>query len=581
MLKTIALYRALQGKYLRPHWRLVALLGVLIFVGAGVQLITPQIVRHFIDVASENGELRSLYSAAVVFLAAGMTAELLKALYTYLGRDIAWRATNRLRSDLTLHVLRLDMGFHNSHTPGDLLERIDGDIERLANFFSQFFVQLLGGLLLMGGLVAVTWIEDWRFGLSVGGFAAFFLVTRVRLLYFLMPFWRGESEARAQIYGFLGERLSGIKDIQKSRAVSNTMARFYEVMRRRVFSWMKAGMVGRLAWGVTSAVNSTRFPVGLAVAAYLFQRGEITIGTAYLIFHYLWMIRVPISAISREFEDLQRAGASIQRVKELLDTPSRVTDGRGAQAATGRPGIEFSGVSFGYNPDVRVLHDVSFQLEPGRTLGLLGRTGAGKSTLSRLLFRFYDPDEGEIRIGDADVRQIGLEDLRRHVGMVTQEVQLFEASVRDNLTFFDSEMVDERIVETLESLGLGPWFQSLAGGLDTQMRSGGDQLSAGESQLLAFARVFLKDPSCVVLDEASSRLDPATEGLIQAAVDRLLEERTAIVIAHRLTTIQRVDEIMIIEEGRIKELGAREALAGDPESRFAGLLRTGLEEILA
>ena len=289
MLETIALYRELQGKYLRPHWRLVTLLGALIFVGTAVQLITPQIVRYFIDVASEKGELSSLYSAAVVFLGAGTAAELLKALSTYLGRDIAWRATNRLRSDLTLHVLRLDMGFHNSHTPGDLLERIDGDIERLANFFSQFFVQLLGAILLLAGLgailllaglVAVTWFEDWRSGLAVAGFAAFFLVTRVRLLYFLMPYWRVESEARAQISGFLGERLSGIKDIQKSGAVSYTMARFYEVMRRRVFSWMKAGIVGRLAWGVTSAVNSTRFPIGLAVAAYLFQRGEITVGTA-------------------------------------------------------------------------------------------------------------------------------------------------------------------------------------------------------------------------------------------------------------------------------------------------------------
>ena len=293
------------------------------------------------------------------------------------------------------------------------------------------------------------------------------------------------------------------------------------------------------------------------------------------------MIHVPISAISREFDDLQRAGASIQRVKELLDTPPKVRDGHGALVTADRPGIEFSRVSFGYNPDVRVLHDVSFRLEPGKTLGLLGRTGAGKSTLSRLLFRFYDPDEGEVRLGDADVKQLGLEDLRRRVGMVTQEVQLFEASVRDNLTFFDRGFEDERIVSTFDALGLGPWFRSLPDGLDTQMQSGGGQLSAGEAQLLAFARVFLKDPSCVVLDEASSRLDPATEGLIQVAVDRLLEDRTAIVIAHRLTTVQRVDEIMIIEEGRIKEHGERASLAGDPGSRFAGLLRTGLEEVLA
>ena len=581
MLASVRLYRALLGKYLRPHWPLVLLLGVLILGGTGLLLITPQIVRHFIDVATQRGEVSSLYSAAFVFLGAGLTAELLRSLAKYLGRDIAWRATNRLRSDLTLHVLRLDLGFHNAHTPGDLLERMDGDIERLANFFSQFFVQLVGAILLLVGLVAVTWLEDWRFGLATAVFAAFFLMTRVRLLYFLMPFWKVEGEARSQIYGFLGERLSGVRDIQKSGAVSFTMARFYEALRRRLFSWIKAGIVGRLAWGITSAVNSTRYPIGLAVGAYLFQRGDITIGTVYLIWHYFLMIHVPIQAISREFEDLQRAGASIQRVKDLLDTRSKVLDGQNALPASDQLSIEFSDVSFAHNPKVRVLRNISFHLEPGKTLGLLGRTGAGKSTMSRLIFRFYDADEGTVRVGDVDVRDLRLDDLRRRVGMVTQEVQLFEATVRDNLTFFDRDIDDGRIVDTLDSLGLDAWQSSLPDGLDTQMRSGGGQLSAGEGQLLAFARVFLRDPSCVILDEASSRLDPATESLIQTAVDRLMKGRTAIVIAHRLATLQRLDEIMIIEDGRVREHGQRAGLAADPGSRFAGLLRTGLEEVLA
>ena len=250
MLASLRLYSALLGKYLRPHWPLVLLLGVLILGGTGLLLITPQIVRHFIDVATQRGEVSSLYSAAFVFLGVGLTAELLRSLSKYLGRDIAWRATNRLRSDLTLHVLRLDLGFHNAHTPGDLFERIDGDVERLANFFSQFFVQLVGAILLLFGLVGVTWLEDWRFGLAMAVFAAFFLVTRVRLLYFLMPYWAVEGEARSQIYGFLGERLSGVRDIQKSGAVSFTMARFYEVLRRRLFSWIKAAIVGRLAWAL-------------------------------------------------------------------------------------------------------------------------------------------------------------------------------------------------------------------------------------------------------------------------------------------------------------------------------------------
>ena len=579
MLASIRLYAQLLGIYLKPYWPVVALVGVLMLGATVLQVVAPQVVRRFIDLASEQSSLSSLYVAAFVFLGAGISVHVLQAVYKYIGRGVAWRATNQLRLDLTLHVLRLDMGFHNAHTSGELLERIDGDIERLANFFSQLFVQLVSALLLMAALIIATWLEDWRFGLAVAVFALFFLVTRVRLLYFLMPFWEVESVARAQLYGFLGERITGVRDIQKSGAVAFTMARLYETLRRRVLSWMKAGIVGRLVWGVVSTVNSVRFPLGLAVGAYLFYRGEITIGTVYLIWHYFLMIQVPVHSISREFEDLQRAGASIRRVKEVLDTTASVKDGPGAALSSGRPSIEFSGVSFSYRPGTRVLRDVSFRLEPGKTLGLLGRTGSGKSTMSRLLFRFYDPEEGAVKMDGVDIRSLRLDDLRSRVGMVTQEVQLFEATLRDNLTLFDSSVPDLRIDDTLASLGLEEWRGSLPDGLDTWMTSGG-QLSAGEAQLLAFARVFLSDPGCVVLDEASSRLDPATEHLIQRAVDRLLSERTAIVIAHRLATLRRVDRILVLESGRVREHGDREALSRDPDSVFAGLLRTGLEEVL-
>ena len=579
VLASIRLYAQLLGKYLRPYWPVVALVGLLMLGATVLQVVAPQIVRRFIDLASEQGDLDSLYMAAVLFLGAGISVHVLQALYKYIGRGIAWRATNRLRLDLTLHTLRLDMGFHNTRTPGELLERIDGDVERLANFFSQLFVQLVSALLLMAGLIIATWLEDWRFGLAVAVFALFFLVTRVRLLYFLMPFWEVESEARAQLYGFLGERITGIRDIQKSGAVPFTMARLYETLRRRVLSWMKAGIVGRLVWGVVSTFNSFRYPLGLAVGAYLFYQGEITIGTVYLIWHYFLMIQTPVHAISREFEDLQRAGASIRRVKEVLDTAPGVKDGPGTALSKGRPSIQFDDVSFSYRAGTRVLHDVSFRLEPGQTLGLLGRTGSGKSTMSRLLFRFYDPEEGAVKIDGVDLRSLRLDDLRSRVGMVTQEVQLFEATVRDNLTLFDPSVPDRRIDDTLGSLGLEDWRGSLPDGLDTWMTSGG-RLSAGEGQLLAFARVFLRDPDCVVLDEASSRLDPATERLVQRAVDRLLSERTAIVIAHRLATIQRVDRILVLEGGQVREHGDREALSRDPDSVLSGLLRTGLEEVL-
>jgi ABC-type multidrug transport system fused ATPase/permease subunit len=226
-----------------------------------------------------------------------------------------------------------------------------------------------------------------------------------------------------------------------------------------------------------------------------------------------------------------------------------------------------------------VLDNISFELKPGRVLGLLGRTGSGKTTLARLLLRLYDPTAGTVRLGGVAARDACLDDVRRHVGVVTQDVQLFHATVRDNLAFFNPAIGDEQIRAALYDLGLRRWYESLPDGLDTELEAGG-ALSAGEAQLLAFARLFLADPGLVILDEASSRLDPATEQLIERAVSKLLHDRTAIIIAHRLGTIERADEILILEQGRILEHGDRVGLAGDPDSRFAQLLRAGMEEVL-
>ena len=212
---------------------------------------------------------------------------------------------------------------------------------------------------------------------------------------------------------------------------------------------------------------------------------------------------------------------------------------------------------------------------------MLGRTGSGKTTLSRLLFRLYDPDQGAIRLHGVDVCDMALSALRERVGVVTQDVQLFRATVRDNLTLFKPGFADTQLVDTLHTLGLGTWYASLPRGLDTVLETGSQGLSAGQAQLLALARVFLRDPGLVILDEAASRLDPATEQQVERAVDLLLANRTAIVIAHRLNTVQRADAIMILDNGQVVEYGPRTALSADPQSRFSKLQRTGLQEVLA
>jgi ATP-binding cassette subfamily B protein len=293
------------------------------------------------------------------------------------------------------------------------------------------------------------------------------------------------------------------------------------------------------------------------------------------------MLETPLWMLTHQVESFQTIGACVERLTELRAVQPTVGDGSGVSLPAGALGLRFDDVSFSYEEHEPVLHKLSFELQPGILLGLLGRTGSGKSTLARLVLRLYDPQVGAISLDGSNIKQHRLGALRQRVGMVTQDVQLFRASVRDNLTFFDRSISDEQIHAAIRALELEDWYRSLPHGLDTVLEAGGQSLSAGEAQLLAFTRIFLRDPGLVILDEASSRLDPATEGRIERAVARLLQDRTAIIIAHRLSTVARVDQIMILEGGRLDELGARQALAGDPGSRFYQLLQTGLEEVLA
>jgi len=404
------------------------------------------------------------------------------------------------------------------------------------------------------------------------------LVILRRLMETSIPYFKESRQASAMLLGFLEERLAGTEDIRSSGSVPYVINRFYLRMRDILTKSRRAWLRGTMMWATTAGLLAIGNALAFGMGAYLLRRGIITLGIVYLFFHYTEMLRRPLEQITRQMQELQRASASISRVGDLLALESATTDGPSTMPA-GPLSVQVDDVSFGYVADDPVLRGLSFDLAPGKILGLLGRTGSGKTTLGRLFVRFYDPTEGTIRLGGVDARDVPLADLRSRVGLVTQDVQLFHASVRDNLTFFDPAISDRRIFEVLDELGLAAWVRSLPMGLDTQI--GPRSLSAGEAQLLAFARVFFKDPGLVILDEASSRLDPATEQLVERAVGALLRGRTALIIAHRLGTVHRADEIMIIDDGRIIEHGDRVRLTADPASRFAALLRTGLEEVLA
>lgn len=574
-------YQALLVQYLRPQWRRVLLLSFLLLTSVGLQLVNPQILRYFIDTALSSSATTPLLLAGLLFIGIALLNQGTSVWATYVSENLAWTATNTLRTDLIAHYLHLDMAFHKAHTPGELIERIDGDVDTLSNFFSQLTVHLLANTLLLLGVLALLFQIDWRVGLPISAFALLALLVLLRIRGLAVSLWVKDRQMDAEFFSFLGEQLVGTEDIRANGATLYVMLRFYLFLRRWLPVRRRAGLAG-YAMGMTTI---TLFAMGnalsFALGAYLWSQHAASIGTIYLIFYYTNLLTQPLEQIRMQLQDLQQAGAGIERVNSLLHTAATIKDGVGTPLPEGALSVAFEQVTFSYTGEEAVLHHLSFTLQAGHVLGVLGHTGSGKTTLARLLLRLYDAQEGTIRVGGVPVQEARLHNLRRHIGMVTQDVQLFHATVRNNLTFFDTSIPDEHILAVLDDLGLMTWYRSLPLGLDTELGSDGEGLSAGEAQLLAFTRVFLADPGLVILDEASSRLDPATEQLIERAVSKLLAGRTGIVIAHRLGTIQRADEILILEHGRMVEHSDRESLARDQASRFYHLLQTGLEEVHA
>ncbi|MHB1293708.1 MAG: ABC transporter ATP-binding protein [Anaerolineae bacterium] len=578
---TIRTYVEVLWKYVRPLWRKAVLLAVVLFGTIGLQLLNPQIVRGFIDAAQQQAAPEKLLWAALTYLGVGLTVQVLNVLATYVGTDLGFGATNALRADLADHCLRLDMAFHNDHTPGEFIERIDGDVTALSNFFSQFAVRLLGSALLMLGVLVMLYREDWRVGLALTAYVAIAMLILNGMRSIAVDESAEERQASANLFGFLEERVAGLDDIRANGAGAYTMLRLYRLMRAFYDTGRNAWRGRTRVWRTMLALFGLGQALALGIGAYLYSTQGITIGTVFLLYNYTQLLADPMESVAQQIQDLQKAAAGIGRVRDLLAVQPAILGGMESVPAEGALALSFEGVHFSYGEAEPVLHGVSFDLAPGSVLGLLGRTGSGKTTLTRLLFRLYDPTAGSIRLGGHALDALGLKALRERIAMVTQDVQLFRASVRDNLTFFDSSVDDERQVQVLRELGLGDWYDRLPSGLDTVLQAGAASLSAGEAQLLAFARAFLKDPGLVVLDEPSSRLDPASERLLQQAMDRLLAGRTGIIIAHRLATVQRVDEIMIMEDGGVREHGRRDALVADSHSRFHELLATSLEEAFA
>ncbi|OFW06518.1 MAG: antibiotic ABC transporter ATP-binding protein [Acidobacteria bacterium RIFCSPLOWO2_02_FULL_67_36] len=567
--------------YLRPYTRHVALALAAIISASVLQLSQPYLMKLAIDRYIATGDLHGLNRIAMAFVAILFAAFALDYIQTWTLQMTGQRIMFDLRMQVYGHLQRLDLQFYDRNPVGRLMTRVTTDVDVLNDMFTSGVVSIFGDVFTLLGIMIVLITMDWRLALVAFSVLPLIVIVTQWFRRNVRESYRTVRTWIARINAFLQEHITGMPTVQLFRRERRAYERFDGINRAHRDANVDSIFYYAVFYPLVEVVGALASALIIWYGGGWTLQGTIAIGSLVAFLLYSQRFFRPISDMSEKFNVLQAAMASSERIFKLLDTPVQITSGLGARgsglgsqerpmlrathAPSARPDageghIAFEQVSFAYNPGEYVLRDVSFEVRPGERLGIVGATGAGKSTLINLLLRFYDVTEGRILIDGRDVRDMELAEVRRLFSLVLQDVHLFSGTIADNIRLGERSIDDERVRRAAQAVHADRFVQALPLGYASPVAERGATLSVGQKQLLSFARALAFNPRVLVLDEATSSVDTETELLIRDALHVLMAGRTTIAIAHRLSTIQDMDKILVLHKGQLRESGRHQDL---------------------
>lgn len=557
-------------KYLKQNKGKIGLAAALLLMSIGLQILAPKLLSSFIDNAEGEKPMKLVVLIIMGYLITVLLQKAAEVIENYISSSIGWNVTNQLRHDMIAHYIRVDMKQHESWSSGEMMTRLDEDVEGVFQYYFILFLKIGASSILLAGVLTVMaakniWLGVIMFSVSLLTIWLFKMVSDMGTKRYLKS-----NAATAEFNSLIKDKLDNVVELHLGSAEQRTLDEIKTAMRKRFHQSLPAGMMYGNLWSTSTVMEIISKGVTLTAAALLWDKGIITLGTAYLLYSYVDLIYNPLQEFRSHLGGLQDAKAKKQRVQQFISIPSYLIEGK-AKMPEYIQNIEVEQLSFDYDTDKEVLHNISFSINAGEHIGIMGETGCGKTTLVKLLARLYEFNTGSIRINGTEIREYDLAALKKKIVYCPQKTQLMHATLRDNITIYDRNISDASILKAIDQLKLSGWYNSLEHGLDTKLEAGEGSISSGEAQFVSVIRLFLREPELVIMDEISSNLDHKTEEKLMMAIKTLTMGRTVITIAHHLSALEWVNKIIVLEQGKLIEQGRRDALQADSHSNYFAL----------